>query len=137
MQTDHLRASGGRALAFGPFQLYPEQGILLRAGTPVRLGSRAREILLVLVERAGEIVKKKELMKRVWPDAFVDEGSLRVHIAKLRKALEHGQVGMWYVENVTGHGYRFVAPITRVDVVPQSPVTSPDVAERLATFPSH
>jgi DNA-binding response OmpR family regulator len=73
-----------------------------RGHAPLRLGSRALEILLTLVERAGEVVKKSELMARVWPDTVVEEGTLRVHIAALRKALGDGQSGMWYVENVTG-----------------------------------
>jgi DNA-binding winged helix-turn-helix (wHTH) protein/DNA-binding MarR family transcriptional regulator len=81
----------------------------------LRLGSRAREILVALVERAGEVVKKRELMERVWPDTIVEEGALRVHIAALRKALGEGETGMRYVENVTGRGYRFVAPVMRVE----------------------
>jgi predicted ATPase/DNA-binding winged helix-turn-helix (wHTH) protein len=101
-------------LAFGPFRLLPAQRVLLRAEEPVRLGSRAREILVFLVEHAGRIVKKNELIKRVWPETFVEEGTLRVHIAALRKALQDGKSGMRYVENITGHGYRFIAPITRL-----------------------
>jgi predicted ATPase/DNA-binding winged helix-turn-helix (wHTH) protein len=101
-------------LAFGPFRLLPAQRVLLRADEPVRLGSRAREILVFLVEHAGRIVKKHELIKRVWPETFVEEGTLRVHIAALRKALQDGKSGMRYVENITGHGYRFIAPITRL-----------------------
>jgi predicted ATPase/DNA-binding winged helix-turn-helix (wHTH) protein len=101
-------------LAFGPFRLLPTQRALLRADEPVRLGSRAREILTFLVEHAGRIVKKHELMKRVWPETVVEEGTLRVHIAAIRKALREGEAGARYVENVTGHGYRFVAPVTRL-----------------------
>jgi predicted ATPase/DNA-binding winged helix-turn-helix (wHTH) protein len=101
-------------LAFGPFRLLPAQRVLLRGDEPVRLGSRAREILVFLVEHAGRIVKKHELIKRVWPETFVEEGTLRVHIAALRKALQDGKSGMRYVENITGHGYRFIAPITRL-----------------------
>jgi len=100
---------------FGPFRLLTGPGLLLKAGKPVRLGSRAREILIFLVERAGRTVRKAELVKRVWPDTIVEEGTLRVHIAKLRKALEDGQRGMRYIESVTGHGYRFVAPLSPLD----------------------
>jgi DNA-binding winged helix-turn-helix (wHTH) protein len=102
-------------LQFGPFRLLPQPRMLLKGGEPVRLGSRAREILLLLVERAGRIVKKAELIKRVWPDTVVEEGTLRVHIAALRKALDDGKGEMRYIENVTGHGYRFVAPLTSAD----------------------
>src|SRR3981081_3868532 len=99
MPTDDLQTWSGQEIAFGPFRLYPEQRMLLRANAPLQLGSRAREILLALVERAGEIVKKNELIARVWPDTIVEEGTLRVHIAALRKALGDGQAGMRHVEN--------------------------------------
>jgi DNA-binding winged helix-turn-helix (wHTH) protein len=98
-------------LVFGTFRLLPQQRLLYRANTPVRLGCRAREILVALVERAGEIVKKNELVARVWPNTIVEDGTLRVHIAGLRKALNDGKDGERFVENVTGIGYRFVAPI--------------------------
>jgi len=115
MSTGDLQTSGGQAIAFGPFRVCPERRLVLRGDTPVRLGSRAREILFVLVQRPGEIVKKSELIERVWPDTFVEEGTLRVHIAALRKALGDGEEAVRYVENVTGHGYRFVAPFTRLE----------------------
>jgi DNA-binding winged helix-turn-helix (wHTH) protein len=110
-----VETSNAAELMFGPFRFYPLQRILLRDGTPLRLGSRAREILLALVEQAGEVVKKRELIERVWPDTIVEEGTLRVHIAALRKALGEGQAGMRYVENLTGRGYRFAAPVMRVE----------------------
>jgi predicted ATPase/DNA-binding winged helix-turn-helix (wHTH) protein len=77
----------------------------------IRLGSRSLEILLLLVERAGELVGKHELIDRVWPNVAVDETVLRVHISALRKALGDGRGGVRYVENVSGRGYRFVAPM--------------------------
>ena len=124
MPTFDLPSCRGEGIAFGPFRLYPEQRVLFRADTLVRLGSRAREILLLLVERAGEMVTKSELMARVWPDTIVEEGSLRVHIAALRKALGDGQAGVRYVENVSGRGYRFIAPLTRVDEAAPAPLRS-------------
>jgi DNA-binding winged helix-turn-helix (wHTH) protein len=119
----------GQDLTFGPFRLDRQQRVIFRAHAPLRLGSRAREILLILVERAGEVVKKSELMARVWPDTIVEEGTLRVHIAALRKALGDGQSGVRYVENVTGHGYRFIAPLTRVDETRASPATQVHAAD--------
>jgi predicted ATPase/DNA-binding winged helix-turn-helix (wHTH) protein len=113
--------SSDLVLQFGPFRLLPQPRLLLKGGAPVRLGSRAREILFFLVERAGRIVSKTELIKRVWPDTVVEEGTLRVHIAALRKALDSGKGGMRCIENVTGHGYRFVAPLN----APAQPVPSP------------
>jgi predicted ATPase/DNA-binding winged helix-turn-helix (wHTH) protein len=100
-----------RATSFGPFRLFPAQQLLLEGEAPVRLGSRALDILTALVERPGEIVGKDELFARVWPDTFVDENTLRVHISSLRRALGDGQPGRRYLANVLGRGYRFVAPV--------------------------
>lgn len=110
--TVNMATSRATAIAFGPFVLNPAQRVLLRGDQPVRLGSRAREILIFLVERAGTVVSKNELIKRVWPQTIVEEGTLRVHIASLRKILGEGRAQTRYVENVTGHGYRFVATVT-------------------------
>lgn len=71
---------------------------------------------MALVERAGETVTKRELIARVWPDTIVEEGTLRAHIAVLRRALADGPVGVRYVENINGQGYRFVGPVTRIEV---------------------
>jgi len=112
--TVDVQASNGAGVAFGPYRLLPLQRILLRDSTPLRLGSRAREILIALVERAGEVVEKRELLRRVWPGMVVEEGTLRVHINTLRKTLGEGEAGAHYVESVTGRGYRFVAPVMPV-----------------------
>ena len=88
------KPTSGQEITFGPFCLYPDARMLLRSDKPVQLGSRAREMLLLLVERAGEVVNKRELMARVWPDTIVEEGTLRVHIASLRKALGDGLGGI-------------------------------------------
>ena len=103
--------SAERIASFGPFRLLSAQQLLLEEETPVRLGSRAFEILSTLVERPGELVSKAELTARVWPDTFVDENTLRVHVSGLRKALGDGQPGRRYLANVPGRGYRFVAPV--------------------------
>src|ERR1700692_3371840 len=103
----------GDAISFGPFRLFTAQRLVERAGAPLQLGSRALDILIVLVEHAGEVVSKKDLISRVWPDVTVDESGLRVHVAGLRKALGEGQAGARYVSNVPGRGYCFVAPIGR------------------------
>ena len=102
-------------LEFGPFRLIRAQGILLEGDRPARLGSRAMEILLALVERAGETVSKQELLARAWPATFVDDANLRVHVAALRKVLGDGQGGARYIVNVMGRGYCFVAPVRRLD----------------------
>ena len=106
----------GQEFIFGSFRLVPQRRMILRDGVPLRLGGRAREILIALVERAGEIVTKRELLARVWPDAIIEEATLRAHIAFLRKALSDSPVRIHYVENINGRGYRFVAPVTRIAV---------------------
>jgi DNA-binding response OmpR family regulator len=85
--ADRSGAQAEGAIAFGPFHLLPTRRLLLRAGKPVRLGSRALEILITLIERPGELVSKTELIARVWPDTFVEEGNLKVQVAGLRRAL--------------------------------------------------
>src|SRR5882762_917401 len=103
---------------FGPFRLSVTERILERGGVRVQLGSRALDILIALVERPAEVVSKKELFARVWPDLVVDEGNLRYHVSALRKALGEGRSGGRYVTNVSGRGYCLVAPISRAAAAP-------------------
>jgi predicted ATPase/DNA-binding winged helix-turn-helix (wHTH) protein len=98
---------------FGPFRLIPAQRMLLDDRGPLRLGSRALDILITLVERAGQTIPKDELIARTWPDTVVDEGALRVHVAALRKALGDGRAGRRFIANNPGRGYTFVASVTR------------------------
>src|SRR5258706_1056448 len=100
-------------ISFGPFRLYPSERVLKKGDQPVKLGSRAFDILLVLVQHAGEVVGHKELVAKVWPGAFIEEVSLRVHIAALRKAPDTGEAGGRYLTNVTGRGEWLVAPTSR------------------------
>jgi predicted ATPase/DNA-binding winged helix-turn-helix (wHTH) protein len=121
------RILDGQVLTFGPFRFLPLQRMLQEGERPIRLGSRSLEILLVLVERAGELVGTNEIMARVWPNTVVEEAALRVHLSALRKALGHGRNGARYVENVVGQGYRFVAAVTRLaqdNPAPAAPVAS-------------
>ncbi|OUM02614.1 ATP-binding protein [Variovorax sp. JS1663] len=104
-----------QAYLFGPFRLLPAQQLLLEGSAPVRVGSRALEILNALVERPGELVPKKELMARAWPRTVVEESNLKVTVAALRRALGDGRGGQRYVVNIPGRGYRFVAPVLRMD----------------------
>jgi DNA-binding winged helix-turn-helix (wHTH) protein len=118
--TDEQSAPAADLISFGPFRLCPAHRNLEKAGSPIHLGARAFDILIVLVELAGEVVSKKKLMARVWPDVTVEEGNLRFHIAALRKALEDGQSGARYVTTIAGRGYCFVAPISRSNTNPRS-----------------
>jgi DNA-binding winged helix-turn-helix (wHTH) protein len=96
---------------FGPFCLLPTQFLLLEGGKPVPLGSRALEILIVLLERRGELVSKQDLTARVWPNLFVDSSNLTVHMSALRRALRDGRDGHRFIVNIPGRGYRFVASV--------------------------
>lgn len=102
-------------ISFGPFTLTPGERLLLRQGMPVGLGTRSFDILAALAARPNEIVSKKDLLALVWPDATVEEGSLRFHVANLRKALGDGKDGARYIATLTGRGYCFVAPVSRSD----------------------
>src|SRR5258708_40119310 len=107
--TDHEIQHTAELISFGPFRLRPAQRLLEKSGSPLHLGARALDILIVPVERAGEVVSKKALLARVWPDVTVDVGSLRFHMAALRRALGDGQLGARYVSTLSGRGYCFVA----------------------------
>jgi predicted ATPase/DNA-binding winged helix-turn-helix (wHTH) protein len=89
--------------------------LLEKDGVPVKLGSRALDILGLLVDRAGEVVPKGELLAHAWPGLVVEEISLRVHIVELRKALGDGKAGGRYITNLPSRGYCFVAPVQRIE----------------------
>lgn len=98
-------------LTFGDFELSVRRRTLAQAGRRLRIGSRAMDILLLLADRAGELVTKDEIQARVWPDIFVDEASIRVHLSSLRKAL--GSQGADFIHTVAGRGYIFVPQVVR------------------------
>ncbi|NVH75771.1 ATPase [Paraburkholderia sp. JPY432] len=103
------RLSGSQnGVEFGPFKLLVSERRLERKGVPVKLGSRALEILTMLVQKSGQIVDKREILDRVWPGLIVEENTLRVHIRDLRKTLEDGVGDNRYIVNVPGRGYGFV-----------------------------
>ena len=101
------------AMSFGPFHVLPTQRLLLEGDRPLRLGSRAFDILVALVERTGDLVSKGELIARVWPDTVVEEGNLKVQVAAVRRTLRDGEKGNRYIATVPGRGYWFVAPVVR------------------------
>src|ERR1700754_1448628 len=100
-------------LRFGPFELNVAERSLRKANQVIPLGGRAYDILIALLENAGEVVGKAELIARAWPDVTVEEGSLRVHLSTLRKALGDGQFGNKYIASIPGQGYSFIAPVAR------------------------
>jgi len=122
------------SFAFGSFRLIPAQRMLLEDGKPLRLGSRALDILIALVQSAGATIQKEQLIARTWPDTVVDEGALRVHVAALRKALGDGRRGVRYIANIPGRGYSFVAPVEREQRQPA--IAVPDQAAVAGNLPA-
>lgn len=98
-----------RIYCFGPYRFDPARLLLLQDEMPVRVGSRALDLLHLLVQRAGALVGKEELIHYCWPDAFVHENNLMVNIAALRRALQG--TASPCILTVPGRGYRFVAPL--------------------------
>ncbi len=119
-----------RTISFGPYRLLAAQRLLLERDQPVRLGSRAFDILVALVERAGEVVGKEQLIARAWPQTFVEESNLKIQVSALRRALGDGQGGNRYVITVPGRGYNFVAPVRREE--PSRAPLPPTVASTAA-----
>ena len=96
---------------FGPFVIDARSRILLKDGTTVRLTPKAFDTLFVLVQHASQVVEKEQLLREVWPDIFVEEGSLSHNIHGLRKALGDDSSEPRYIETIPKRGYRFVAPV--------------------------
>jgi len=101
-------------LAFGPFRLLPAPLSLRRGDEEVRLGRRALDLLQALLARPGEILSRSELEACVWPRSIVEDSSLRVHVAALRRALGDGVDGARYIANVPGRGYSFVGVVAQL-----------------------
>src|SRR6202041_343448 len=121
--------------SFGPFSLLTAERLLKKANESTPLGGRALDILIALVERAGEVVTHRELISTVWPGVTVEDTNLRAQIAALRKALGDGRDGARYVSNVAGRGYCFVAPVTRPSARQPVPITGTTPTERVQSLP--
>ncbi|MEI9986316.1 MAG: winged helix-turn-helix domain-containing protein [Aliidongia sp.] len=112
-------------ISFGPFRLVAGERLLTKEDARVDLGARTLDILIALAVRPNEILSKRVLLGQVWPDVIVEEGSLRFHIASLRKALGDGVNGARYISTMVGRGYCFVAPISRsVDPPDPEPIAA-------------
>jgi DNA-binding winged helix-turn-helix (wHTH) protein/TolB-like protein/tetratricopeptide (TPR) repeat protein len=96
---------------FGPFRLDPSERSLLRDGKAVPLTPKAFELLVLLVENPGHLLKKDELIERVWPNTFVEEANLAQNVSALRKALDVKNGGAQYIETVPKGGYRFIGTV--------------------------
>jgi DNA-binding winged helix-turn-helix (wHTH) protein len=97
--------------AFGPFRLFPCRQLLMLGEHPVKLGGRAFELLRLLVERAGQLVTKDELIAAAWPDTFVHDSNLKVNMHSLRRSLGDTQKRPAYIATIAGRGYRFVSTV--------------------------
>ena len=109
-----------RVYRFRDFQLEPDERRLSEAGKPIALTPKVFDTLVLLVDRAGHVVSKEELIRLLWPRGFVDESNLTKHIWLIRRALGEGEHGSQFIETVPKLGYRFVAPVT-TDEAPAAP----------------
>src|SRR5262245_28547423 len=100
---------------FGDFTLNVGERRLLRGAEVVRLSPKAHDMLVEFVRQEGRLLTKDELLSRIWPEAFVEEGILTVHISALRKALGDEKRSQNYIKTVPRSGYRFVARVTTDD----------------------
>jgi predicted ATPase/DNA-binding winged helix-turn-helix (wHTH) protein len=114
MSIQQIGSPSAIRFRFGPFELNVAERSLRKASHVIPIGGRAYDILIALLENAGAVVGKAELIARAWPDVTVEEGSLRVHLSALRKALGDGQFGNKYIASLQGQGYSFIAPVTRL-----------------------
>jgi DNA-binding winged helix-turn-helix (wHTH) protein/TolB-like protein len=118
---------------FDEFFLDPADRALLRDGKTVSLTPKSFDILVTLVERNGQLVTKDELMRRIWPDSFVEEANLTVNVSALRKALGDTPEHQQYIETVPKMGYRFIAPVRALDGNPASAiefVSTPELTQK-------
>ncbi len=107
-----MSLQGREVYDFGPFTVEPKERTLLRDGQAVPLPPKAFDLLVVLVTRASRLVTKEELLREVWPEAFVEEANLSYTVSLLRKALGDEGERHQYIDTVPKQGYRFVAPVT-------------------------
>ncbi|HEY2010824.1 MAG TPA: transcriptional regulator [Rhizomicrobium sp.] len=115
-------------ISFGPFRVTCARRLVERNGETVRLGSRAFDVLVYLLEHAGQVVSRRALLEAGWPDSGVEESNLRFQVAALRKALGSGEAS--YIINVPGRGYCFTAPISKQDEVEYStPLGSDEIIQ--------
>jgi DNA-binding winged helix-turn-helix (wHTH) protein/tetratricopeptide (TPR) repeat protein len=120
-----MSMKSGEIFRFGKFQIDARARTVRREKAIVTLNSRSFDVLLYLVQNPGRVLAREEILKNVWPDAFVDEHSLAQSISVLRRALEEKPGDNDYIVTLPGRGYQFVSPITVV--APESLSVSTDV----------
>ncbi len=129
-----------KGFEFGEFHLDCEDQVLLSGGNPISLTPKAYLLLRTLVENHGKVIEKQQLIDAVWPDSFVEEGNLPYTANLLRKALGDSKSEPRFIETIPRRGYRFIAPVRRVDAVieatrgaGESIVKEPDLETRPGT----
>jgi DNA-binding winged helix-turn-helix (wHTH) protein/Tol biopolymer transport system component len=127
----HRNGSPAR-LQFGTVTLIPDERLVLKAGRPVSFTPKAFDLLAVLAANPGRLLTKEHLMQAVWPDAAVEESNLAYHVFAIRKALGENSDADPYIETVPKSGYRFVAPVVRVEA--DGPEFSPKPEPTNGTF---
>ena len=107
-----MAPQSSQSLKFGPYRLDRDQRLLFRGSEIIPLAPRLYDTLLALVESGGRVADKEDLLRRVWHDAFVEEGSLARNVSTLRKILGEGPRDHKYIVTVPKRGYRFAATLT-------------------------
>ena len=123
----------GEEVTFGRFRFDLGRRQLSRDGIPVRLGSRALDVLFVLAAARGNVITKDELLARVWPGQVVEENNLQVQVSALRKALDEEKSGQSYLVTVPGRGYRLIGDSWRF----ARSGASGQAVDRRAALPEH
>lgn len=113
--TNAVHSTAGGIYEFGDFRLNPSARTLSNGAGQLRVGGRAFDLLVALVQRAGQVVSRTDLVAIVWGSTVVDDNNLRVHVSLLRKLLGHDNEERPYIESIAGHGYCFVAPVKHID----------------------
>src|SRR3984957_11769661 len=101
----------GQLYRFGPFRVDPQKELLIREDEAVPIAPKAFQVLLVLMRHSRQVVSKDDLMKRIWPDTFVEEANLSRNIFLLRRALGESPQDHQYIVTVPGRGYRFTEEV--------------------------
>lgn len=144
-RAELLPAPGERRYyEFGEFRVDPVRRRLLRSGEPIAITSKSFSLLVVLLERRGEVVEKEELFRRVWPDTYVTEANLTQNVSSLRKALGERAGDGRYIVTVPGRGYSFIAEVKEVSLdssgafpmVRLEPPPAPAPAPAVLSFPA-
>lgn len=110
-----MESSGEQFYQFGEFRVDPVKRLLLKEGSPIPVPSKAFDTLMVLLENSGQVVDRDYLMRRLWPDTFVEEVNLNVHISSLRKALGENPSDHRFIVTVPRRGYSFVAQVSTAE----------------------